>query len=230
MTWKGESRRHSLARKGIKTASGQPRYFVPHKEVKPSSKVGTVIDGHFVFYEKNEIVAVPIFADGTLDWDNKIEELELKSHPEGRDLITQAEIKLEDITELQAKGLSRNAEKLIFMKNRDEIIDLLNQYNINFDSDASTETLRFKLKENVYFLKIPEYKLLAKGKLKIKLNKRVQKADDKYLVYDEDDYWGSQLPFSNLEDAKRFIREKTGEEPNFSYAYAVDNSVYRDRR
>ena len=96
MGWKGESRRHSLSRKGIKTAQ----------------------------------------ANGC----NRTK---------------------------KASGISHNAEKLIFMKNRDEIIKLLKDHNIDFDETATTETLRFKLKENVYFLKIPEYKLLASGLIKI---------------------------------------------------------------
>ena len=42
MVWKGESRRHSLARKGIKTAKGieSPKYSVKTSEGKPKLKIG----------------------------------------------------------------------------------------------------------------------------------------------------------------------------------------------
>ena len=99
MGWKGQSRRHSLARKGVKTANGNNKYILPDPEAKPSHRVGIVEEGHFWFYRNNKLWAVPILENGTLEWGSIIDETELKAVAD-KGTIGKVEIQLEPITEL----------------------------------------------------------------------------------------------------------------------------------
>lgn len=192
--WKGESRRHSLARKGIKTAKGiSPQDNLDERLVKSIGFTRTEMEDWVRKYAQDlieeqgldaEIIDVKIYGSYTKGKETSQSDIDFLLEYEGSEREDDMFNALNDVE-----------DKLCF---NGIVVDI---NPIKAEKSGTREEF-----------------MRSSGQLKIKLNKRIQKSGDKYIVYDEDDYWNTQIPFSNLKDAKEYIRRKTGKEPIVSYS------------
>lgn len=197
MTWKGESRRHSLSRKGIKTA-GKPNLNarLQKKFGRPKENIEDII--------RNEIQDIISFND----LDAKIIDVKLwGSYLKGKET---SESDLDFL--LEYEGEEREDDMFNVINDEENKIYL---EGVPVDVNPIKAEKSGTIKE---FLARGE--MIAKGKWVIKVNRRIQKADDKYYVYDEDDYWGSRKPFSNMADARKYATKKNGDGKDIIASYS----------